>query len=197
MGFIDTAPGQQLSTFYNLVHAVGDNCPNVPNDVKLVQYLLKSLFVKIPNHESSQDIQVDGVCNSVTRNWILKFQIEASYSHPGKILIDNRIDRIREKNFVGSLSQTTYSLFVLNASVLKYNPEAFIALPNLISLENVANVPPPSWDIVNQHKYSASANYAAKKVAWAINFVSSPNAGIAIRTVNSAINKMTGNGDHS
>ncbi len=193
MGFPDTAPGQKMSTFYNLVHAVGNNAPNLPNDVKLVQYLLKSLFIKIPNHESSQDIQIDGTCNSVTMRWILKFQIEASYAHPGKILIDNRIDRIREKNFVGSISHTTYSLFVLNASVLKYNPEAFISLPNLIPLENAANVPPPSSDIIRN--YQKETQFAIKKVSWAINFTTYPSVGQAIRAVIPAIKKTTGNSD--
>lgn len=188
MGFPDTAPGQNMSTFYNLVHAVGSNAPNLSNDVKLVQYLLKSLFIKIPNHQSSREIQTDGICNSVTMRWILKFQIEASYSHPGKILIDNRIDRIREKNFVGSLSHTTYSLFVLNASVLKYNPEAFIALPNLIPLEYAANVPPPSLDMVHQHQ----ENKIGEKIAAAINFTTYPSVvQHTILAVNSAIKKTT------
>ncbi|HRH42127.1 MAG TPA: hypothetical protein PKY82_10815 [Pyrinomonadaceae bacterium] len=172
MGFPDTAPGQKMSTFYNLVHAVGDRAPNLINDVKLVQYFLKSLFVKIPNHESVQELQIDGICNAVTMRWILKFQIEASNSHPGKILIDQRIDRIREKNFIGSISHTTYALYVLNASVLKYNPEAFAATPLVIPLENIGNVAPPSLDIVQQQRKHSTLD-SVKQIA--IRIASSQN----------------------
>lgn len=152
MGFIDTAPGTNRPVFYNLVHAVGVNCPNMPNDVKLIQYFLKSFYSRIPNHESSNEVAINGVCDSITMNWILKFQMEASACHPGKILIDQRFDRIREKNFVGTISHTVYSLAVLNSSVLKYNPEAFASTPRFVPLENIANVPPPSWDIVQKQR---------------------------------------------
>lgn len=37
MGLIDTAPGTTLPVFYNVVHAVGKNCPNMRDDVKLGQ----------------------------------------------------------------------------------------------------------------------------------------------------------------
>lgn len=48
MGFIDTSSVAQPSVFYNVVHAVGKNCPNMGEDVKLVQYLLKILYDKFP-----------------------------------------------------------------------------------------------------------------------------------------------------
>lgn len=152
MGFIDTATGTNRPVFYNLVHAVGENCPNMPDDVKLIQYLLKSFYSKIPNHESCQEISLNGIVDSITRSWIFKFQIEANHSHPGKVLIDNRIDRIRQKDFIGTVSHTVYSLAVLNSSVLKYNPEAFLAAPQFVPMENITKVPPPSWDIVQQQR---------------------------------------------
>ena len=150
MGFIDTAPGTKLPVFYNLVHAVGKGCPNMPDDVKLTQYLLKSVYAKAPQSKPAGDIQVTGYCDPITMNWILKFQMDAAQAHPGKILVDNRIDRIRQKDFIGSISHTVYTLGALNASVLKNNPEAFFAAPALIPLENPMNVPPPSWDVVSQ-----------------------------------------------
>jgi hypothetical protein len=150
MGFIDAEPGTKMPVFYNLVHAVGKNCPNMTDDVKLVQYLLKSLYAKLPQSKPSGEIQVTGACDPITMNWILRFQMEAAQSYPGKILVDNRIDRIRQKDFIGSISHTVYTLAALNASCITYCPEAFLATPALIHLENPLNVPPPSWDIVNQ-----------------------------------------------
>lgn len=148
MGFIDSAPGTKMPVFYNLVHAVGKNCPNMSDDVKLVQYLLKSLYAKLSPGKPSGEIEVTGLCDSTTMNWILQFQMQAAKQNPGKILVDNRIDRIRQKDFIGSLSHTVYTLAALNASCITYCPEAWIATPALIHLENPLNVPPPSWDVV-------------------------------------------------
>jgi len=148
MGFIDSAPGTKMPVFYNLVHAVGKNCPNMSDDVKLVQYLLKSLYAKLSPAKPSGEIEVTGACDSTTMNWILQFQMQAAKQNPGKILVDNRIDRIRQKDFIGSLSHTVYTLAALNASCITYCPEAWIATPALIHLENPLNVPPPSWDVV-------------------------------------------------
>jgi hypothetical protein len=153
MGFIDTAPGTTLPVFYNVVHAVGANCPNMRDDVKLIQYMLIALYEKAVAEGMSKpagELTVTGVCDSVTMNWILKFQMDAGKAHPGKIAIDNRMDRVRQKSFVGSISKTVYTLAALNASLLKLNTEAFVALPGIIPLENPSNVPPPSWDVVNQ-----------------------------------------------
>ena len=138
----------KMPVFYNVVHAVGQNCPNMSDDVKLVQYFLKSLYTKLPQSKPGGEIQVTGACDSVTMNWILRFQTQAAHDYPGKILVDNRIDRIRQKDFIGSMSHTVYTLAALNASCMNYCPEAWIATPSLIHLENPLNVPPPSWDVV-------------------------------------------------
>ena len=153
MAFIDSAPGTVLPVFYNLVHAVGENCPNVRDDVKLVQYLLMAFYGKAVQNGVSKphgDIAVTGFCGPATMNWILKFQLDYSKSNPGDIRVDKRIDRIRQKNFLGSITKTHYTLAILNSYVQTLNPEAFIALPGLIQLDNPMNVPPPSWDVVNR-----------------------------------------------
>ena len=82
MGFIDTAPGTKLPVFYNVVHAVGKNCPNMSDDVKLIQYLLKAVYAKAPKSKPAGDIQVTGSCDSITMNWILKFQMDAAQAYP-------------------------------------------------------------------------------------------------------------------
>lgn len=156
MGFIDTAPGTNLPVFYNVVHAVGANCPNVRDDVKLVQYLLIAFYEKagvLGLTKPQGDIGVTGYCGPATMNWILKFQLDYAKTHPGDIAVDNRVDRIRQKNFFGSISKTRYTLAILNANVRDLNPEAFIALPGVIPLENPMDVPPPSWDVVSPEFY--------------------------------------------
>ncbi|HLA94410.1 MAG TPA: hypothetical protein VK612_01730 [Pyrinomonadaceae bacterium] len=154
MGFIDTAPGKELSVFYNVIHAVGANCPNARDDVKLIQYMLMAFYDRAVTSgltRPSGDIAVTGYCGPATMNWILSFQRDYGKGHPGEIMVDNRVDRIRDKSsFMGSISKTYYTLAVLNASVKKQNPEAFVLLPGLIPLENPLNVPPPGWDTVGQ-----------------------------------------------
>jgi hypothetical protein len=153
MGFPDTAPGQKMFYFYNVVHAVGKGCPNVRDDVKLVQYLLKSFYDKAVGKGISKpagELEVTGDCESVTMHWILQFQFDMNKAYPGKIAIDNRVDRIRQKDFVGSISKTIYTLGCLNANCITFNPEAFFLIPALIPLENPMNVPPPSWDTINE-----------------------------------------------
>jgi hypothetical protein len=152
MGFIDTAPGTNMPIFFNVVHAVGKNCPNMRDDVKLVQFFLMAFYDKQPREiRPKGDIAVTGFCGAATMNWILKFQLDVRLVHPGKILVDNRVDRIRDKTrLVGSISKTIYTLAFLNSNVAALNPDAFIALPSLIPLENPLNVPPPSPDVIQE-----------------------------------------------
>jgi hypothetical protein len=151
MGFIDSSPEAETSVFYNVVHAVGQNCPNLSDDVKLVQYLLKTYYDAVsPNFRPNGNLTVDGVCGAITRNWILKFQLDCRYEFPGEILADGRVDRVRNQSLKGSISKTTYTLSFLNSSAAHYNPEGWKATPLLIPLQNPANVPPPSVDVVNE-----------------------------------------------
>ncbi len=148
MGFIDTAPGTNMPVFFNVVHGVGKNCPNVRDDVKLVQFLLMAFYDKMPPPVRPKgDIAVTGFCGGATMNWILKFQLDVSFHHPGKIALDNRVDRIRDKTRLeGTISKTVYTLAFLNANVAAVNPEAFVVLPSLVPLENPLNVPAPTLD---------------------------------------------------
>ena len=151
MGFIDSSPEAETSVFYNVVHAVGKNCPNLSDDVKLVQYLLKIYYEAVSvDFRPQGNMTVDGVCGPVTRNWILKFQLDCSYEHPGEILVDGRVDRIRNQSLYGSISKTIYTLSFLNSSAAHYNPEGWKATPFLIPMQNSASVPPPSIDVVNE-----------------------------------------------
>lgn len=158
MGFIDNSTDPGLPVFYNVVHAVGVNCPNARDDVKLVQYLLIAFYDKALPYSGvytkpKGDMKVDGVCGPVTNNWILKFQLDVNTRYPGTLAADNRVDRVRNKDLKGSFTGMAYTLALLNKFVSKINPEAFIMLPQVISLQNSADVPPPSWDTIPKKKY--------------------------------------------
>lgn len=154
MGFIDTAPETNSPVFYNVVHAVGRYCPNVRDDVKLIQYMLLKFYDKATAFGATKPngkLTVDGCYGGITANWVLKFQLDMSSHFPSEIAVDNRVDRIRNKrNFRGSVTSTIYTLAFLNRNLLKVNPEAYVLLPQVVPLENIMNVPPPSWDVVNE-----------------------------------------------
>lgn len=151
MGFIDSSPEADTKIFYNVVHAVGKNCPNMSDDVKLVQYLLKIYYEQAsPDCRPNGTMTVDGVCGPITRNWILKFQFDCSADYPGEVLVDGRIDRIRNQSLYGSISKTIYTLSFLNSSAANYDPKGWAATPAFVPLQNAASVPPPSIDVVNE-----------------------------------------------
>lgn len=149
MGFLDTSNDPKLPVFYNVVHGVGKGCPNMRDDVKLVQYLLISFYDKALGTSTvytkpKGDMKVDGVCGPVTLNWILKFQLDVNTRHPGTVAADNRVDRALNKNLTGSISGTVYTIAVLNRFTAKVNADAYYATPLIIPLENPANVSLPS-----------------------------------------------------
>lgn len=151
MGFIDSSSDPKLPVFYNVVHAVGKGCPNMRDDVKLVQYLLIAFYDKALASSSiytkpNGDLKVTGNCDHATLNWIIKFQTDVNKRYPGTVLADNRVDRALNKNLTGSISQTIYTIALLNRFVLAINREAFIATPLVVSLENPLNLPLPSAD---------------------------------------------------
>ena len=157
MGFIDTLgtfgdggeDAARLPIFYNVVHAVGENAPNKREDVMLVQYLLFWTYHPYPkSFHPKGEMKIDGACGGITKNWILKFQLDAMYSDQS-IQADKRVDRIRNKNgLYGSQSNTTYTLAYLNWFVAHDEPEAFAKLPLFVPVQNIASVPPPSSDII-------------------------------------------------
>lgn len=152
MGFIDSTP--QGEEFYNLVKAVGSNCPNNRDDVMMVQYMLKNIYVGDKAHAKPPgEMTVDGICGPVTINWILTYQRQLRMSGI-PILIDGRIDRIRDKSsFIGSISKTYYTLAILDGHLWEHNPVAYERLPLHVPLSNPLSVPPPSNDVIDPSIY--------------------------------------------
>lgn len=155
MGFIDTLENKKfLPVFYNVVHAVGKQCPNMRDDVKLVQYLLIAFYDKGAAERGWKkppgELTITGFCGPTTMNWILDFQRSCYKDFGGDVSLDSRIDRVRNGKTKGSITGTTYTLIWLNKGVATYNPDAFVMTPHLIPLENPMNVTPPSNDIIRE-----------------------------------------------
>ncbi len=111
--------------FYNVVHAVGHQCPNMRDDVKLVQYLLKAFYENAPDTSKPNGIMaVDGLCGPTNRGGINRFEMDMT--GPGQVAFDGRIDRVRDQSMTSSVSQTYYALVLLNRWTIKFNPGAWI-----------------------------------------------------------------------
>jgi hypothetical protein len=145
MGEIDTSQNPVMPIFYNVLFSVGSNCPNMRDDVKLVQYMLKKYYESAPAHvvrPAGRKIEVTGDFDSQTEYAIVWYQGQISMLDPGAVTFDSRIDRMLDKtNFKGSLSGTHYTLFWLHQNLKNMNPAAFIALPLHVPLHNSSNMP--------------------------------------------------------
>ena len=147
MPFIDsTDVHPALTVFYNVVHAVGKDSPNQRDDVKLVQILLATVYAKTGTPPKGT-MTVDGICGPITRSWLLKFQQDVK-STGRPILVDGRADRVRNRDGRGSISNTFYTLNYLNQGAKSLNPVGWAAIPGVIPMVGVADVPPPGIDVV-------------------------------------------------
>lgn len=72
--------GKNMGVFFNVEHPVGPNCPNVPEDVMLVQYLLRKLGqAMFPGDDPGLQarfsaVQATGDFDAATADSILRFQ---------------------------------------------------------------------------------------------------------------------------
>lgn len=148
MGYIDTS--EKLPLFYNLFSAVGENCPNRRDDVMLVQYLLYWRYKNSKPYFAAPEgeINIDGIYDEITNNWILKFQSDIMLSgYP--IQADNCVDRILDKEtFRGLSADTIYTLALLNWIVSCEEPEAFAKTPAFVPLQNLPDSPRRQGDFI-------------------------------------------------
>lgn len=147
MGVIDSSLNPALPVFYNAVFSVGKNCPNMSNDVKLIQYMLKNYYESAPPQTirpAGRKIEVNGIYDSPTDYAIVWYQNEiATLGGNEAIMVDGRVDRIFNKfNFKGSISQKHYTLYWLNQNLKHQNPAAFAALPSVVPMQNSSS---PAW----------------------------------------------------
>ena len=129
MAFIDTDSNKpEVPTFYNLNAAVGYGCPNMTEDVKVVQFFLQRFF-SIPmftREKPSGTMTVDGRVGAITRTWIRSFQVVCRKNRQN-VSVDGIIDKAgngnNPNNLTSSISHTEYTIRALNA-VLRHEDTA-------------------------------------------------------------------------
>lgn len=134
MAFIDQDsenPGGP--TFYNVFSAVGYGCPNMEEDVKVVQFFLQRMF-SIPEFAGKKpwgNMTVDGKVGPVTRAWIIKSQLVANMDG-NNVMVDGVVDKAGNEqnpdNRVSSMSHTDYHIRMLNNLLRKRDTPVYKTL---------------------------------------------------------------------
>ena len=136
MAFIDEDSEDPTvnARFYNVTKAVGYGCPNDKEDAMMVQFFLKRIYqtaimkAKTPKGEMT----VDGKVGPITRNWILKFQLDMRNGGYG-CTVDGVMDKAGNPangdNFVASISRTMYTIRLLNNGLRKLDSALYKTLP--------------------------------------------------------------------
>ena len=136
---------QKFYPFYNVSQAVGKNCPNLPEDVMLVQFFIREIAKDAsvaPGTRPSTPIAVDGTYTPALGEWILWVQNAMNALAPGLSLADGRVDPARgmanDPKFLNStISLTQYTIVTLNGSYrfrYKKSHDALENDPNLPGL---------------------------------------------------------------
>jgi hypothetical protein len=136
MAFAISTTNPSYPKIYNVEQSVGQNSVNAAGDVKLVQYMLRSIY-----GAAAAGVAVDGWSGPVTLTWIKRFQTDAK-AGGSKVLVDGRIDRATGQ--VSSVSKTTYTIMLMNFALQRKNPNAFAALPQHVPLS--ANPKPSPYN---------------------------------------------------
>ena len=134
MAFIDTdSEKPEVPTFYNLNSAVGYGCPNMTEDVKVVQFFLQRFFTlkAFVKDTPSGTMAVDGKVGPVTRTWIRKFQVLCRKSGQD-VLVDGVINKAgnpaNSNNLTASISHTKYAIRMINAVLRHEDREVYKTL---------------------------------------------------------------------
>lgn len=135
MAFIDkdNELPEERPTFYNVFSSVGIGCKNMTEDVKVVQFFLNRVYTTrdFKDLKPKGEMKVDGMVGPITRNWILKFQIDMR--NRGKnVMTDGVIDKAgsgnNPDNFNTSVSHTEYSIRYINNILRKLDTPVYKTL---------------------------------------------------------------------
>jgi hypothetical protein len=111
--------------FYNVNYSVGRSARNFPDDVMLVQLLLKKVYDKDRGVLAPPgEMEVTGFCGPTTMSWIQHFQLQCKTQFQLSIATDGVVDRCRER-VQSTISRTIYTILHLNAVVRKGDPGAY------------------------------------------------------------------------
>jgi len=129
MAFIDTDNQDAAdASFYNVTAAVGYGCPNMVEDVKVIQFFLQRVFTlpSVARYKPLGTMTVDGKVGPITRAWIVKAQQVARISH-ANVLVDGIIDKAgnaaNPSNATSSKSHTMYTIRAIN-NALRHGDKA-------------------------------------------------------------------------
>ncbi len=112
MPFVYTT-GTPPYTFINVEQAVGRGCPNQPDDVKMVQLLLKKDFASPMWSHRLDKWPLTGVCDERTIAGIHFFQTAVrALGGSGAGVVDQRVDRARDT--FGPVHHSIYTIIQLN-----------------------------------------------------------------------------------
>ena len=135
MAFIDqdseNAAGNP--TFYNVSAAVGAGCSNNLEDAKVVQFFLTRVYTTetFKGLKPKGAMTVDGKCGPITRNWILKFQLDMR-NRGNPVAADGIVNKAGNENnadnFTSSISHTSYTVRLLNNVLRKLDTMVFKTL---------------------------------------------------------------------
>ncbi|MCX6612112.1 MAG: hypothetical protein NTW74_14815 [Acidobacteria bacterium] len=129
MAYQHNGPAPNNGKFYNVEQAVGLSGVNASGDVKLVQYMLRSLY-----GSEAAALVVDGWIGPNTISWIRRFQQDSKASGIN-VLVDARIDRAFAE--ISTVSKTVYTMLALNRALRKKDPDAYAKIPVVIPLNKV------------------------------------------------------------
>ena len=137
MAFIDldSEDPQGNPSFYNVNSGVGYGQKNLEEDVKVVQFFLKRVY-SVPSMLDKKpfgEMVVDGKVGPITRNWIVKTQMMIKEKGTA-VLIDGVIDKagnpVNGDNLKSSISQTSYTIRLINNFLRKRDTALYKTLPS-------------------------------------------------------------------
>ena len=135
MAFIDEDSENAATnpTFYNVSAAVGGGCNNTPEDVKVVQFFLTRAYATdaFKNLKPKGAMTIDGKVGPITRNWILKFQLDMR-NRGNAVMADGIVNKAGNENnadnFTASISHTNYTIRYMNNVMRKLDTTVYKTL---------------------------------------------------------------------
>jgi hypothetical protein len=121
MAYKDKFEGEALDTqsgmtfFWNIHEDVGWGCRNRPDDVMLVQFLLRGVFQNYCKHykvapPTKKPLAVDGIFGPQTYKWIKAFEdVIPGFSHH-----DGKVDAIDGTRSMSTIKKRHYTIIGLN-----------------------------------------------------------------------------------